>query len=796
MRPVRAVLVGVAVAALLAPFAAAPAGAASRTGPDLAELVGEGPAGRGSGPFGGTHLVPGELLVTTRTPGEAAALRRADGTVQALAARVVQVRVVPGQEGARAQQLRRAPGVMAVERAQYRRALAVPEDPLYRQQWAHGLTGVQSAWDTTTGSSAVRVAVVDTGVDARHADLGNVVEQRRFAGGTGTVVARGTDNSQCAGGHGTKVAGVVGADGNDGTGVVGVAWQVGLVDLSVFSETGRGCLSSETDILAAVRYAVATDVDVINLSLGAPSANESCSTASQAVFDEARAAGVLVVAGAGNGELESESAGRPVFPASCNGVVSVGAVNVDGERSPYSSTNIYVDLVAPGGDETQDFSDGVLSPAPDDKYDWVAGTSIAAPYVSGVAALLRAADPAVTVDEMEAALEGTANDLDVSGRDTQTGWGLVDAGAAVSAAALRTYPALQPDPVTPVSDDAGGSVEPPPDADAEVFRLDAGTAMTSAVTQAVAVSQAAFDDDGARYAVLARVDDFADALSGSSLGLGFAPLLFTGRTGALVAPTREELQRALPAGGRVYLLGGPAALPTTLEPQLRDAGFEPVRLEGQTREATAVAVAVELDRFREALGLGPAEVALLARSNDWADAVSGGSIGSYYGLPILLTPTASLAAATRDRLGTTRPSTILPLGGPAALAESTVTAAASAAGGADVVRLAGTDRYGTAVEVASLFQRLLAAGDVSPFCVLGVNLVRSDGFVHVLAASLLSGAYGCVMVPVQGAAGERLPTVTRDYVRGLGIDGVLVGGTDLVSNAAAADLRALLRGEA
>ena len=122
-----------------------------------------------------------------------------------------------------------------------------------------------------------------------------------------------------------------------------------------------------------------------------------------------------------------------------------------------------------------------------------------------------------------------------------------------------------------------------------------------------------------------------------------------------------------------------------------------------------------------------------------------------------------------------------------------MSAAASAAGQADVERLAGADRYGTAVQVASLFESLLANSGVTPRCVLAVNLVRADGFTHVLAATAVAGAYGCVMVPVTGAAGDGLPPVTRDYVRGFGIDGVLVGGADLVSDRAGQDLLTLLR---
>jgi hypothetical protein len=338
-------------------------------------------------------------------------------------------------------------------------------------------------------------------------------------------------------------------------------------------------------------------------------------------------------------------------------------------------------------------------------------------------------------------------------------------------------------------------VEPPPSGQPEVYRIAAGTGRTSAVPQAVTTSQAVFADQTAAHAVLARADAFPDALAGSSLTLGAGPLLFSGSTGPLPAASREELRRVLPAGSTVYLLGGPAALPTSLESELRSLGFEPVRLAGRTREETAVTIAGELASRRAELGMPDPGLALLATGGNWPDAVTAGSLGAYYGIPILVTPTTSLHAAPAQYLRSLRPDALLVLGGPAAITEQTSAAAASAAGtGSDrTFRVAGTDRYGTAVAVAELFDGLLAGAGVTPRCAIAANVVRADAYAFALSASSLAGAYGCVMVPVEGPAGERLPAVARGYVNRLRVDGVLAGDRDVISDAAAQDLLQLLR---
>jgi len=762
----------------------------------------------------GNDVVPGVLLVTTTGDGALAGVRAAAERLAAAAAagtgtgraastgtrslsgRVAQVDVVPGDEEAAAAVLAAQPGVVAVEPARYRHQLASSSDPLYPRQWAHRLGRVEPAWDVTTGSAAVKVAVIDSGVDARHPDLrGNVTSQQVFSAGTVRSVATGSDNRQCGGDHATHVAGIVGARGDDGVGVAGVAWSVSLLDLAVFTPSGAGCAASDADIIGAIRAATRSGADVINLSLGGAVPEPACSTAYQTVIDEARAAGVVVVAASGNSELDRSTAGQAFVPASCNGVVSVGAATVTGVRAPYSTTNPQLDLVAPGGDSTTGLGDGVLSTTGDGGHGWYAGTSMAAPYVAGTAALLLAVDPALTPDQVEGLLEAGARDVGTAGRDPQHGWGLVDTGRSVRLAAAGTRPVPAPDPVFPVGGSGADDPAAPPSTGPQVFRVSAGTGVTSAVPQAVAMSRAVFADGAATHAVLARRDVAADALAGSSLGLGLGPLLFASSTGPLPTSTRAELLRVLPPGRRVFLLGGPDALPATLEAELSAMGLVAVRVAGRDREQTAVAVATQVDRLRAEQGLPDQEVVFLTTGSNWPDAVTAGSLGAYFGVPILLTAPGALHPDTAQALRARQPAVLLVLGGSSAVDDATFAAAATAAGTGteDTVRIAGPDRYATAVRLAELFEAVLASTGVSPRCVIAANLVRADGFAHVLSATSMAGAFGCVVVPAEGPSGDRLPAVTRQHVSGFGVDGILAGDRDVLAEATGSDLSGLLQ---
>ena len=732
--------------------------------------------------------VPGSVLVTAATPAIAAEIAGREGG-DVVGNRHVLVQVEPGAEGDTAARIAARGGILDVEPDRVRHVDATPDDPGFADQWAHRLVDADEAWNTTTGSASVTVAVLDTGVDGRHADLApNLVEQADVSSGTTRVHDTLRDNDVCDVGHGTFVAGVVGAAGDNGIGVAGVAWDVSIVDVALTSRASR-CGILDSAIIAGVDHVVDRDdpVDVINLSLGGIS--DSCPTALQAAFDDARDAGVLVVAAAGNEQEFIE--GAISVPASCDGVLSVGAVGETGAITSYSNANPYVDVAAPGGDTFT--GAGVLSTAPNGGYAELQGTSFAAPYVAGIAALMLSVDPSLTPDELEAILEDTARDRGPSGRDDSYGWGLVDAAAAVDVADAGTVPALEPDDPFPVR----GSMS-------VIERVSPAGTTTTPTQQAVAMSQYTFEPEQALHAIVARVDDFADALAGSSLGFGLGPLLFTSKDGPLSGLTREELVRAVQPGGTVYLLGGTAALPATLEDEIRDLGFEPVRLAGATRMQTSVVVARAVEDMLDELGFASSTQVMLATAFNWPDAVSAGSLGAWFGMPILVTPPDALDAAVRELLDESVLDGVYIIGGTAAISDAVVRAVRDTTqlASGDIVRLAGTDRSATTVAVSAEMERAFSEQfqaafgvPVVPGIVAAVNLRRPDGFAHVLSASMIVGAYGGVFAPVEGVAGDTMTSTAQQYVCRFPATGVVVGGTDVIAEAMATQLDQLLRGE-
>ncbi len=277
-------------------------------------------------------------------------------------------------------------------------------DPLYGQQWFLPHVGAEDAWSLELGSRDLIVAVVDTGVDASHPDLaGRVLEGYDFVNKDTTTA----DDH----GHGTHVAGIIAASGEDGTGVAGMAWRIRILPVKVLDAQGSGYYS---DIIAGIRYAADQGAAVINLSLS----GGASSAILQEAVDYARSRGSLLVAAAGNDALDSLG-----YPAACRGVTSVGAVDENDVSATFSNRGEGLDLVAPGLDIYSDYKGkGFAS---------MSGTSMAAPQVAGAAALLLSLYPNWGIDQVEQRLYSTARDLGKSGYDLDTGWGLLQVGQAL-----------------------------------------------------------------------------------------------------------------------------------------------------------------------------------------------------------------------------------------------------------------------------------------------------------------------------------------------------------------------------
>jgi serine protease len=354
--------------------------------------------------------------------------------------------------------LRRDPQVEYAEPNYEIRALATPDDEAYPFQWHYPLIALPEAWDTSTGNPEVVIAVVDTGVLSNHPDLaGQLVEGYDFV--RDPVSARDGDgidpdpqdpgNNLGAGSssfHGTHVSGTVAARGNNSRGVAGAAYTSRVMPVRALGVGGAG---TSYDVDQAVRFAAGLPndsgtlplqaADIINLSLG----GGPFSRASQALYDEVRAAGVLVVAAAGN-----EASSLPGYPASYEGVISVSAVNAQRQLTPYSNFGSKIDIAAPGGDSSEDlngdgYPDGVLSTGGSSTasgleyaYTFLSGTSMASPHVAAVLALMKSVNPQLTPADIDALLVrgDLSDDLGASGRDDLYGHGIINAQRAVLAA--------------------------------------------------------------------------------------------------------------------------------------------------------------------------------------------------------------------------------------------------------------------------------------------------------------------------------------------------------------------------
>jgi len=303
----------------------------------------------------------------------------------------------------------------------------VPNDPFFSYQWHMPLIQAPQAWDVSTGQG-VLIAVLDTGIAyenfenyRRAPDLDNT----RFAAGYDFINNDPHPNDDE--GHGTHVAGTIAQSTNNAQGVTGVAFNATLMPVKVLDGRGQG---SHDAIAQGIVYAADRGARIINLSL---SGRTGSSTLASAV-DYATSKGVLVVAAAGN------SGGAVEYPAAYTSALAVGSVGYDRRRVDYSNFGSQLDLVAPGGDTDVDlnndgYPDGVLQqtfqgdPTQFGFY-YYEGTSMAAPHVSGVAALLFARNPAATASQVRQAMESTALNL---GPANEYGRGLVQAASALAA---------------------------------------------------------------------------------------------------------------------------------------------------------------------------------------------------------------------------------------------------------------------------------------------------------------------------------------------------------------------------
>lgn len=358
-----------------------------------------------------------------------------------------QFRIIPAVaatvDPARVPQLLANPQVDYIE-PDYRVELhgsVVSDDLVQTTPWGITRVDAAGAWSITKGAG-VQVGILDTGIDPSHPDLNPLGGINVITSGTGPD--DWGDNSAYCPTHGTHVAGTVAALDNS-EGVVGVAPEADLYAIRVFDPENQGtapeCYTWASLEIAGVEWAVTNGMDVINLSLGGAYPTVSVADAFLAAFT----AGVVVVASSGN---DNSSVGYPGgFPYA----IAVGAIDQSDNRAYFSNFGSELDVAAPGV--------SILSTIGGGGYGSGQGTSMAAPHVTGVAVLVRAARPDLGPEDVRQALYSTADDVDAIGYDIYTGWGVVQAGAAVDAVATSNLAlSLVPGEITVVTEPGGDPI--------------------------------------------------------------------------------------------------------------------------------------------------------------------------------------------------------------------------------------------------------------------------------------------------------------------------------------------------
>lgn len=364
------------------------------------------------------------------------------------------------------QNLAKDPNVTLVEEDKLLNIAATPNDTQYTSQWHYyettGGLRANTAWDNATGTGVV-VAVLDTGYRP-HADLnanilpGYDMISDSFVGNDGNardnnpqdpgdwIIANecgGTHAAEDSSWHGTHVSGTIAAVTNNSSGVAGVAYGAKVVPVRVLGKCG----GYTSDIADGIIWASGGTVSgaptnpnpakVINMSLGGSGA---CDSTTQAAINTARANGAVIVIASGNDNSNANN----FNPGNCTGVVNVASTNRSGGRAYYSNYGTSIDVAAPGGamNSANDpngilstYNTGTTTPGAD-SYGYSQGTSMAAPHVAGVAALIVQKKPAATPDEIETILKTTTRSFPAT--CTNCGTGIVDAAAAVAAASGTT----------------------------------------------------------------------------------------------------------------------------------------------------------------------------------------------------------------------------------------------------------------------------------------------------------------------------------------------------------------------
>lgn len=381
------------------------------------------------------QFVPGQILVQERVGADPQVVSQALARVGGLTGHIPVTRhhvlqVQDRQIDSAIAFLQRTGLFSVVERDGVAYPVGKPNDPDFPSQWYLTTIQAPTAWNTTTGSASQPIALIDSGVDSTHPDFtGRLVPGWNFV--------LNNSNTSDDYGHGTAVAGTIGAATNNGMGIAGVTWNNPIMPLVVLDSTGY---ASYSNMASAITYAVQHGARIINISLGGTTSSSTL----QSAVNYAWSNGAVVFAAAGN-----SSSSAPMYPAACNYVVSVSATNPDDSFASFSEYGSWIDLSAPGSN--------ILTTTEGGGYGYWYGTSFASPIAAGVGALALAMQPGLTASALVSLLEQNSDDLGTPGFDDYFGYGRVNAAKAIAAAAAAPPPPKPAPPSVTISSPASGS---------------------------------------------------------------------------------------------------------------------------------------------------------------------------------------------------------------------------------------------------------------------------------------------------------------------------------------------------
>ena len=297
-------------------------------------------------------------------------------------------------------------------------------DPMLPLQWHHNVINSAGAWDHSTGAASIKVAICDTGVDRLHPDLFDNVPDAGWS--IVDNAAGGGPNPATPLGHGSQVAGTVGAVGNNTIGVSGVNWVSNILPLRVSnSTTGSAPLST---LVSCVDYARTQGARVVNVSYTGIATSAAANSAGLALM---AANGLLVVAAGNNNQNFRKD---PNYP----GILVVAATNQSDAKASFSNYGPFIDVAAPGV--------SIVTTGLNGNYPVVSGTSFSSPMVAGLVALIMSENSTLSAQSVQNVLLTTAHDLGSSGYDNTFGYGRINAAAALAFAATAVEPVPAPPP--------------------------------------------------------------------------------------------------------------------------------------------------------------------------------------------------------------------------------------------------------------------------------------------------------------------------------------------------------------